>query len=125
MVFDTADENHRSAGSFFVNPIIDNDQADKVAARAADPLQLGEAMPRYATEDGRAKVPAAWLIERAGMAKGFGQGKVGAFDEAYPGGGESRRRECGRHRRLCGAGAAPGVRALRREVASRAKVVGV
>lgn len=43
-----------SAGSFFRNPEV-------------DPGCLSEEMPRYILPDGRAKVPAAWLIDRCGL----------------------------------------------------------
>ncbi len=77
MVLDSNDDNHRSAGSFFVNPILGTEHAAKVGERAATLLQAGERMPSYPMADGRIKLPAAWLIERAGMPKGFGDGAVG------------------------------------------------
>ena len=46
-------------GSFFGNPIIDNDLL--LTLRAAHPD-----LPAWQTEDGRAKIPAAWLIEQIG-----------------------------------------------------------
>ncbi len=72
MLFDPSDENGRSCGSFFVNPIVDAALADEVGARAADP-----SMPRFAQADGRVKLSAAWLIERAGLEKGTRDGNVG------------------------------------------------
>lgn len=79
MVFDPADENRRSAGSFFTNPVVGAAEADAVAARA---LALGAVgspaeMPRHPAADGRVKIPAAWLIERAGFRKGERRGPVG------------------------------------------------
>ncbi|HEV8142906.1 MAG TPA: UDP-N-acetylmuramate dehydrogenase [Methylomirabilota bacterium] len=71
MVLDAADPNRRSCGSFFMNPIITADHADRVAARA------GAGMPRWAQPDGRAKLSAAWLIEHAGFTKGERDGAVG------------------------------------------------
>jgi len=68
MVLDPFDADTRSAGSFFVNPTMDERAYDALAARA------GEKVPRFATDDGRVKVPAAWLIERAGFAKGAARG---------------------------------------------------
>ena len=58
MVIDPADPDARSAGSFFTNPVLD---ASAVPAGA----------PRFDAGDGRVKVPAAWLIERAGFGKGY------------------------------------------------------
>lgn len=70
MVVDPADPNSRSAGSFFMNPILSPEACAAVEARApAD-------MPRWPV-DGGVKLAAAWLIERAGMPKGYGEGPVG------------------------------------------------
>ncbi len=65
MVLDAADPDSRSAGSFFKNPIVTEADAEAIA-RAA-----GAEPPRFAAGDGQVKVPAAWLIERAGFAKGY------------------------------------------------------
>lgn len=79
MVWDPADENRRSAGSFFTNPVLPGAEADAVAARAvalgvvASPSDL----PRHPAADGLVKIPAAWLIERAGFRKGERRGTVG------------------------------------------------
>jgi UDP-N-acetylmuramate dehydrogenase len=67
MVLDDADPDSRSAGSFFTNPVLD------AAAAAA----LPDDAPRWPDRDGRVKVSAAWLIERAGFGKGYGDGPVG------------------------------------------------
>jgi len=72
MVLDPCDENRRSCGSFFMNPIIPGAELAAVAKRAGDP-----AMPRWALPDGRVKLSAAWLIERAGFARGATDGPVG------------------------------------------------
>lgn len=60
MVLDDADHDTWSVGSFFVNPIIDVDQA------AALPVEC----PSYVSVDG-AKVSSAWLIESCGIDRGF------------------------------------------------------
>lgn len=72
MVLDEADADTRSAGSFFVNPVVDAGLADEVEARARSlgALRDDETMPRFAAEGGRVKLAAGWLIERAGVAKG-------------------------------------------------------
>ncbi|HEY4392539.1 MAG TPA: UDP-N-acetylmuramate dehydrogenase [Polyangia bacterium] len=68
------DPNRRSAGSFFTNPLVSAAEADQVAARAgAD----GAAMPRWPVPDGRIKLSAGWLIERAGITRGLRRGAVG------------------------------------------------
>jgi UDP-N-acetylmuramate dehydrogenase len=72
MVLDPHDENRRSCGSFFTNPIIADDALAAVAAQAGDP-----GMPRWILPDGRVKLSAAWLIERAGFARGARSGAVG------------------------------------------------
>ncbi|AKF04977.1 UDP-N-acetylmuramate dehydrogenase [Sandaracinus amylolyticus] len=70
MVVDPADPNHRSAGSFFTNPIVDASLADALSAQH-------ESMPRWPQPDGRVKLAAGWLIERAGITKGMRRGNVG------------------------------------------------
>ncbi|WP_441290720.1 UDP-N-acetylmuramate dehydrogenase [Sorangium sp. KYC3313] len=79
MVLDPADENGRSAGSFFMNPTLAPGAAAAVLARieAAGVLAPGEAIPRYPADGGRVKLSAAWLIERAGFAKGTRHGAAG------------------------------------------------
>jgi UDP-N-acetylmuramate dehydrogenase len=72
MVLDPEDANRRSCGSFFVNPIIAREEADRLAALGLTPI-----MPCWRQPDGRVKVSAAWLIERAGFARGYRKGSVG------------------------------------------------
>jgi UDP-N-acetylmuramate dehydrogenase len=67
MVIDPADDNRRSAGSFFVNPIVSRDTADSIG--------IAE-MPRFPAGE-RVKLSAAWLIERSGWNKGAHDGPVG------------------------------------------------
>ncbi len=72
MVIDPADENRRSAGSFFTNPTLDPAAFEAARARieAAGVLAPGEDFPRYPAASGRTKLSAAWLIERAGFTRG-------------------------------------------------------
>ncbi len=72
MVLDARDENARSCGSFFVNPVVTSERAAAVEALAGDAR-----MPRYPQPDGSVKLAAGWLIERAGFAKGMRRGAVG------------------------------------------------
>ena len=65
------DPDTRSAGSFFTNPIVGVAAAERIASRA------GAAPPSFTQPDGTVKVPAAWLIERAGFARGDRDGAVG------------------------------------------------
>lgn len=62
MVLDPADPDTASAGSFFTNPVVDAEVAALLPPDA----------PRYPAGDGRTKTSAAWLIEHAGYARGFG-----------------------------------------------------
>jgi UDP-N-acetylmuramate dehydrogenase len=72
MVLEAGDPNVRSCGSFFLNPLVDAAGLVAVEARAA-----GLGMPRWPHPDGRVKLSAAWLIERAGFARGQCEGPVG------------------------------------------------
>jgi UDP-N-acetylmuramate dehydrogenase len=79
MVIEPGDDNRRSVGSFFVNPVLPAAEAEAVVARA---LAAGAArdpseVPRFAAEEGRVKLSAGWLIERAGFPKGTRRGPVG------------------------------------------------
>jgi UDP-N-acetylmuramate dehydrogenase len=71
MVLDATDPDTRSAGSFFTNPLLDDAQLERLQARA------GTSPPGWPDSDGRTKVSAAWLIERAGFSKGSFDGPVG------------------------------------------------
>ena len=73
MVVDPNDPDSRSAGSFFMNPIVD---AATVAALEAK-LPAGTNIPKWPAADGKTKLSAGWLIERAGFAKGTSRGTVG------------------------------------------------
>jgi UDP-N-acetylmuramate dehydrogenase len=72
MVLDPNDENRRSCGSFFVNPVVSAQHAAEVSAASGE-----SNMPRYPQSDGRVKLAAGWLIERAGFSKGMRRGPVG------------------------------------------------
>ena len=70
MVLNPGDPDTRSAGSFFTNPVITAGEfAALETAAAAD--GAGQ-VPHYPAGGGLVKVPAAWLIEHAGFAKGYG-----------------------------------------------------
>ncbi|WP_019632655.1 UDP-N-acetylmuramate dehydrogenase [Actinomadura atramentaria] len=79
MVVDPADPDTRSAGSFFTNPILGPDALAELERRVADRFGPEAAFPRYPEKPGpdgapRVKTSAAWLIDRAGFAKGYGDG---------------------------------------------------
>jgi UDP-N-acetylmuramate dehydrogenase len=70
MVLNPGDPDTRSAGSFFTNPVISAEEFARVEAAAA---ARGIApVPHYPARGGLVKVPAAWLIEHSGFAKGYG-----------------------------------------------------
>jgi UDP-N-acetylmuramate dehydrogenase len=79
MLLDSSDENGHSAGSFFLNPVVDAGQAERVAgtAVAAGLIASSGELPRYPAAEGKVKLSAAWLIERAGFRKGERRGAVG------------------------------------------------
>ena len=70
MVLSPGDPDTRSAGSFFTNPVIT--VAEFAAVEAAAAAGAAGPVPSYDAGDGLVKVPAAWLIEHAGFAKGYG-----------------------------------------------------
>jgi UDP-N-acetylmuramate dehydrogenase len=79
MLLDPQDENVRSAGSFFLNPILDETTWTNVRGHieAAGVLKPGETIPQFSAGPGKVKLAAAWLIERAGFSKGTADGPVG------------------------------------------------
>ena len=86
MVLDPEDHDTWSAGSFFTNPIVEPELADSIqeAVRAARGDEDADRMPRHVvpasgTTSGKMeKLSAAWLIERAGFAKGYPGEESGA-----------------------------------------------
>ena len=66
------DPDCRSAGSFFKNPVVTDEQFRQIAA-GTDAPPCFPAGPD-AENPGVVKVPAAWLIEQAGFAKGYARG---------------------------------------------------
>ncbi|MGH9590886.1 MAG: UDP-N-acetylmuramate dehydrogenase [Terracidiphilus sp.] len=70
MLLVEGDPDCRSAGSFFKNPVITADRFREIAARGAMP-------PSFPARPGTVKLPAAWLVEQAGFAKGYNLGRAG------------------------------------------------
>ncbi len=74
MVINPADPYTRCVGSFFVNPVLDGTALAAVEAAARARCGADTRVPRFEAGDGLVKVPAAWLIERAGFGKGYHPG---------------------------------------------------
>jgi UDP-N-acetylmuramate dehydrogenase len=76
MLMVEGDADCRSAGSFFKNPLVTEEQLKRIAAGSM------KEPPRFpagadAENVGRVKVPAAWLIEHSGFGKGYSLGAAG------------------------------------------------
>lgn len=74
MLIVPGDEDCRSAGSFFKNPVLSAEEHQRLCARAA---ALGLQVPSYPALSAQRKVSAAWLVEHSGLAKGYTRGRVG------------------------------------------------
>ncbi|WP_327231084.1 UDP-N-acetylmuramate dehydrogenase [Streptomyces murinus] len=74
MVLDADDHDTWSAGSFFTNPILTEEQFAAFQERVRERLGEGVEPPAYPAGEGRRKTPAAWLIDKAGYTKGYGAG---------------------------------------------------
>jgi UDP-N-acetylmuramate dehydrogenase len=72
MVIDPGDPDSVSAGSFFTNPILEPDAFARLRDVAAP-----DSPPAFPEPDGRIKTSAAWLIERSGFPRGYGDGRAG------------------------------------------------
>lgn len=78
MLLVEGDPDCKSAGSFFKNPVISEDRAHQVAEIG------GSEPPQYRlTEEGKVKIPAAWLIEHSGFHKGDTRGAA-AISSRHP-----------------------------------------
>ncbi len=74
MVLDAEDHDTWSAGSFFTNPILSDEQFAAFRARVGERLGDGVEPPAYPAGQGHTKTSAAWLIDKAGFTKGYGSG---------------------------------------------------
>jgi UDP-N-acetylmuramate dehydrogenase len=70
MLIVPGDDDCRSAGSFFKNPVLTREAFERLQARTGP-------IPNFTAKDGMVKVAAAWLVEHAGFAKGLKRGPVG------------------------------------------------
>ena len=74
MLITPGDEDCRSAGSFFKNPVLSQAEFEAVTQRAA---ARNLTIPSYPAADSQRKVSAAWLVEHSGFTKGYAVGHVG------------------------------------------------
>lgn len=74
MLIGTDDQDSRSAGSFFKNPIVAQDQYTRIAAL---PACKDQKPPSFPAPAGAVKISAAWLVERSGFHRGYTDGNVG------------------------------------------------
>jgi len=74
MLIVPGDEDCRSAGSFFKNPVLGPGEYEALVTRAE---ARGAQVPSYPAPGQHYKVPAAWLVEQSGFHKGYGRGRVG------------------------------------------------
>jgi UDP-N-acetylmuramate dehydrogenase len=65
----------QSAGSFFKNPIVSNEKFTELSQ------QLDEKIPSFKADENNVKIPAAWLIEKAGFSKGYRLGNAGISEK--------------------------------------------
>jgi len=79
MLITPDDPDCRSAGSFFKNPVVTLETFARIEAAAKEQglIRDDERAPNFPAAEGQVKVPAAWLIERAGFQKGYSRGRVG------------------------------------------------
>ncbi len=79
MVIDKNDLNSQSAGSFFKNPIVKNERFQEIEKNCKKLNIIGETdkIPHFPTNENQVKIPAAWLIEKAGFDKGYTKNRVG------------------------------------------------
>jgi len=76
MLLVRGDEDCRSAGSFFKNPLVSAAEAKRIQALALQRVP-DKTMPQFPAADGKVKLAAAWLVEQSGFHKGYSRGPVG------------------------------------------------
>jgi UDP-N-acetylmuramate dehydrogenase len=74
MLITPGDEDSRSAGSFFKNPVLSDEQYRQLSERT---VAKGLEIPSYPALEAQRKISAAWLVEHSGFSKGYGNGRVG------------------------------------------------
>ena len=71
MLIVPGDEDSRSAGSFFKNPVLSESQFQNLRGRAKS---RGLEIPSYPALAAQHKISAAWLVEHSGFSKGYALG---------------------------------------------------
>lgn len=74
MLLTPGDEDSRSAGSFFKNPVLGGPEY-QLLCQKAEGRKLR--IPAYPAADSQHKISAAWLVEHSGFQKGYVHGNVG------------------------------------------------
>lgn len=74
MLIVEGEDDCRSAGSFFKNPVVPTAILQNISATLAVPA---DKIPHWTAGEDMVKLPAAWLLERAGFVKGFHLGEAG------------------------------------------------
>jgi UDP-N-acetylmuramate dehydrogenase len=77
MVIDPGDADSRSVGSFFVNPTFAIEEFERLKRHIRKQTEGDTGIVAFPLADGRVKLSAAWLIERAGIKRGYSHGNVG------------------------------------------------
>jgi UDP-N-acetylmuramate dehydrogenase len=73
MIVDAQDPDSRSAGSFFMNPIVDLEVFQQLQAEFLKDHPR-DTIPQFAAQPGKIKLSAAWLIEKSGLKKSYQKG---------------------------------------------------
>jgi UDP-N-acetylmuramate dehydrogenase len=73
MLITANDEDSRSAGSFFKNPVLTTTEYESLNSIVQS---MNKQLPTYPAGPGKVKVSAAWLVENAGFHKGYTLGPV-------------------------------------------------
>jgi UDP-N-acetylmuramate dehydrogenase len=76
MLIVPGDEDCRSAGSFFKNPLLSSAEVERIQ-RLAQERVPGKALSQFPGTAGMVKLSAAWLVEQSGFPKGYARGPVG------------------------------------------------
>jgi UDP-N-acetylmuramate dehydrogenase len=77
MVISSADPDSRSVGSFFKNPVVPARVYEQIAAGFAPAPVPHYPAPSPEGDQAQVKIPAAWLLEKAGFHRGYVRGQAG------------------------------------------------